>query len=426
MAEQDKPLQGDIPHPSARHRATLLIEKADIHLGADDSAKLSHANGVEILNMLRDVVAEANKIEKRFGQKQLIRHRPEEGHWGDCTRTAFAIMFGLEPEDVPNFGDFGTDEPNDLEFNRRVNAWLEQRGYAPINCPFSCTLEELMEMQKACNHGVYWVLGGRSRNDSNHSVLCRGGSIISDPSQNDAGIIGPCDDGFFWVTYVVPVDYASPPAIAELTIAITEEIQKMGTLVMPKSASLAELEAHNAGMEAAAKIAASFVGKDRSCEALGFACDETGARECALETRGGTCLCDERGEEAADIAKAIRARMLVGFPIAEPDEGHPHLIHGEFQSDKYPTTPRGFFPMKISDKLAQDLLWIYAGRHQSIDLQLSSDLLTALMSKGFDLEKAGAELTEILGLLNLSRFGCSACGRSYEFIAAKMQQRTDG
>jgi hypothetical protein len=37
--------------------------------------------------------------------------------------------------------------------------------------------------------------------------------------------------------------------------------------------------------------------------------------------------------------------------------GNPHLIGGEFQSDKYPTTPRGKVPLSTRDKAAQDLLW---------------------------------------------------------------------
>ena len=33
---------------------------------------------------------------------------------------------------------------------------------------------------------------------------------------------------------------------------------------------------------------------------------------------------------------------------------------GEFQSDKYPTCPPGKVPLSVKDKMAQDLLWIYA------------------------------------------------------------------
>lgn len=32
-----------------------------------------------------------------------------------------------------------------------------------------------------------------------------------------------------------------------------------------------------------------------------------------------------------------------------------HIIDGEFQSDKYPTTPRGKVPLSVRDVTAQDL-----------------------------------------------------------------------
>jgi len=61
-----------------------------------------------------------------------------------------------------------------------------------------------------------------------------------------------------------------------------------------------------------------------------------------------------------------------------------HLIDGEFQSDKYPETPKGLVPLKPSDPLAQDLLAIYAHRRKKIDKEFSEDLKEALKLKGFD------------------------------------------
>jgi len=61
-----------------------------------------------------------------------------------------------------------------------------------------------------------------------------------------------------------------------------------------------------------------------------------------------------------------------------------HLINGEFQSDKYPETPRGFVPLKCSDGMAQDLLWTYAQRRRHVDKEFADDLEQALLLKGFD------------------------------------------
>ena len=60
-----------------------------------------------------------------------------------------------------------------------------------------------------------------------------------------------------------------------------------------------------------------------------------------------------------------------------------HLIDGQFQSDKYPTTPRGKVPLSCTDRSAQDLLWAYAQRHRAIDPEFSSDLEEALRLAGF-------------------------------------------
>lgn len=60
-----------------------------------------------------------------------------------------------------------------------------------------------------------------------------------------------------------------------------------------------------------------------------------------------------------------------------------HLIDGEFQSDKYPTTPRGKVPLSVKDPTAQDLLWEYADRREAVDAEFSQDLRVALRTAGY-------------------------------------------
>lgn len=69
-----------------------------------------------------------------------------------------------------------------------------------------------------------------------------------------------------------------------------------------------------------------------------------------------------------------------------------HLIDGEFQSDKYPTTPRGKVPLSVKDVTAQDLLWEYAQRRRSVDAEFSNDLETALLAAGYDPTHNGTKL----------------------------------
>lgn len=61
-----------------------------------------------------------------------------------------------------------------------------------------------------------------------------------------------------------------------------------------------------------------------------------------------------------------------------------HLIDGEFQSDKYPTTPRGKVPLSCKDTTTQDLLWEYAQRRRAVDVSFADDLEVALRLAGYE------------------------------------------
>lgn len=60
-----------------------------------------------------------------------------------------------------------------------------------------------------------------------------------------------------------------------------------------------------------------------------------------------------------------------------------HLIDGEFQSNKYPSTPRGKVPLSVRDTMAQDLLWEYAQRRRAVDAGFANDLEAALLTAGY-------------------------------------------
>lgn len=74
-----------------------------------------------------------------------------------------------------------------------------------------------------------------------------------------------------------------------------------------------------------------------------------------------------------------------------------HLIDGEFQSDKYPTCPRGKVPLSVKDPAAQDLLWEYAQRRRIIDDEFSADLEAALVAAGFTPNAIVGEAREMSG-----------------------------
>lgn len=66
-----------------------------------------------------------------------------------------------------------------------------------------------------------------------------------------------------------------------------------------------------------------------------------------------------------------------------PKIGRPHIVDGEFQSDKYPTCPPGKVPLSVKDPMAQDLLWAYAQRRRTVDVEFANDLEFALEQAGY-------------------------------------------
>jgi hypothetical protein len=98
--------------------------------------------------------------------KQLFRHKPDEGVFGDCFRTAIACI--LELDAIPT----------------------EDVAHA-LFCA------------KTFSDGLPYIFSGTSRTGVNHAVIGQGDQIIHDPSLTDAGIIGPCDDGMFCIEWIV-------------------------------------------------------------------------------------------------------------------------------------------------------------------------------------------------------------------------------
>lgn len=135
-------------------------------------------------------------------QKQAFRHRPEKGEFGDCHRTAIACILDIPRDEVPNFGEF-YGIPG--AFHAAERQFLASRGLALVNVVFQAPLDQVLMTMGATNPDAYYLLGGTSRTGVGHSVVGLGGQIIWDPSIDDAGIVGPMDDGLYWISYLVPL-----------------------------------------------------------------------------------------------------------------------------------------------------------------------------------------------------------------------------
>lgn len=93
---------------------------------------------------------------------------------------------------------------------------------------------------------------------------------------------------------------------------------------------------------------------------------------------------DEQGQPLSSIGdKAYVHADPCGVEDEESAPVRPHLIEGEFQSDKYSWCQRGFVPLKITDPMAQDLLMEYAQRRRAVDAEFAADLEEALRLKGY-------------------------------------------
>jgi len=140
--------------------------------------------------------------------KQRFRHRPELGEFGDCHRTALACLLELEPEDIPNFGQWYDYNVHGSRFQNECAAFLASRGLKVVDVAYNCTLEDMLTTLGSLNPDAYYLLGGQSRTGLNHTVVGKGGAIIWDPSLDDAGIVGPCQPaGMYWVSYLVDLRF---------------------------------------------------------------------------------------------------------------------------------------------------------------------------------------------------------------------------
>lgn len=131
-----------------------------------------------------------------------VQHEPEDGRWGDCHRVCYAMILGMEPEDVPHFYQ-GGDDSGTVGHARQVE-FLRGLGLVPGSIIYDVPdVNTVLNSLGAMSPGVAFILGGLSSRGCGHSVVVVDGEIWHDPT--GSGIIGPMDDGFYWVTFFSPL-----------------------------------------------------------------------------------------------------------------------------------------------------------------------------------------------------------------------------
>ncbi len=130
-------------------------------------------------------------------QKQRYHHDPDNGSYGDCTRTVFACLLDLDRDVVPHFG---ADEPPVHVRSNHERAWLAEQGLVEVTIPYTGELAEILCAFGANNTGMHYMLSGTSRTGCAHVVICRNEKIVWDTSLTDSGIIGPCSSGYYFIS----------------------------------------------------------------------------------------------------------------------------------------------------------------------------------------------------------------------------------
>lgn len=146
-------------------------------------------------------------------RKQLFHHDPANGIYGDCARTAYAVLMDMEPEDVPHFGELYYGQH--ALWEEATRKFLASKGYGRILIPYDCDLADVHRGMRIQNPGVYYLLSGASgAYDADHVVVCLDGEVVCDTS--GSGVTGPGSDGYIWVEILVPLAMCvDTPAVAE-------------------------------------------------------------------------------------------------------------------------------------------------------------------------------------------------------------------
>lgn len=134
--------------------------------------------------------------------KQLVfPHRPETDEWGDCFRTCLACMLDLPTPSVPHFLDKG--QTGD-DFWLPLQKWMSDAGLYLLTLPYEgeTSLEDVLKAIGGLNPGNRYMLSGMSPRETNHVVVCLDNEIEWDPSPPGGDLVGPCDDGNWWVEFI--------------------------------------------------------------------------------------------------------------------------------------------------------------------------------------------------------------------------------
>ena len=139
--------------------------------------------------------------------KQLVRHDPANGQYGDCERSSIACLLDMHPSEVPHWFDqpFNPDGTvDDADWQKRLD-WLASRGLRSIRYSIfpddKQTIDSVLAFVGKRNPDTWYLLLGRTAGGINHVVICKDDSIEWNVS--DQPVTQPLEDGTFIADFIV-------------------------------------------------------------------------------------------------------------------------------------------------------------------------------------------------------------------------------
>lgn len=143
-------------------------------------------------------------------QKQLVRHDPANGKFGDCYRTAVAVVLGCDASEIPHVCEKGRRNADDLDGLIAMREFLRSNGLAISKSVFNgeLTWTAFREWMAKFNPDTAFIATGQSTRGVNHCVVMIGGEVVCDPfsgvADQDALTRSATEDGesHWWVEVI--------------------------------------------------------------------------------------------------------------------------------------------------------------------------------------------------------------------------------
>ena len=138
--------------------------------------------------------------------KQLNKHDPDNGFYGDCYRTAIACLLDKDsPDEVPHFID---KDNEDWEADTREYLKTQGYGFASFGFlsqePMAESFQNVQSFMERVNPDILYIISGISVRGNPHVCIALNGNVIWDPHPDGDCVLTTPDDGFIWVYVLIP------------------------------------------------------------------------------------------------------------------------------------------------------------------------------------------------------------------------------